>query len=360
MRNLLILTSVLILLMLGAAASSVGVEAVGAPTENYTLPNMPTTEAIGDEIKPAVNCILVGQSSQPESPPPSVTASFSGTSAADNHVVTANENWYLSIDINAPGWLYIYEYYPQGSEITGRWIAYKWQLLQSGVWKIGPFTPEANEPEGQHIYRIWFYGDDLWAAETPGNLVYWTYVRGATGGSSSLPPVPTATNEATFLDRLYKFITNPVVLVIGPSVIAIIVMFILYRLGVYGRKESEPPQMLLLPQTSGEGQGSNRTTIATGVWLVLPNGMEVQVPEEHRVMGRGDLARALGLDELGLISREHFTIMYSDDRFFIEDMKSANGTRLNGIDIRGKGATILNDGDIIELSGVARVKFRVV
>ena len=75
------------------------------------------------------------------------------------------------------------------------------------------------------------------------------------------------------------------------------------------------------------------------------------------VIGRGDLARSLGLDELGLISRRHFEVRYEEKQFYIEDLKSANGTRLNGEDISGKGLVSLNNDDVIEPAGAIRLKF---
>ena len=75
------------------------------------------------------------------------------------------------------------------------------------------------------------------------------------------------------------------------------------------------------------------------------------------MIGRGDLARALSLDDLVLISRRHFEVKLDDEQFYVEDLGSANGTHLNGEDISGKGPVSLNNDDIIELAGAISLKF---
>jgi len=363
MRNPLPLLAVALIFTALATVigSTSGAAAVGAPTENYTIPDTPTSDPTNNEIRPPVNFIVHGPSSQPESKPPNFIADFSGTSALDKYTVTGNENWYLDIDINAPGWLYIYEYYPSGRDFTGLWIAYKWQLQQSGLWRLGPFSPKENEPEGEHIYRIWFYSDGKWAAEEPGgpqdNLVTWTYVKGPPVQQPQPPPATVPVKEITFLDHLYRFITNPVVLLIGPSAVAIIVLLSIYLSRDYARKRSRPDSVPLPAESKPEQTPAAPQPTTARARLALPSGMEIQLAGESRVIGRGDLARALSLDELGLISRQHFHVTYAGEQFYIEDSGSANGTRLNGTDIGGKGQFSLNDGDVIEPAGAIRIKF---
>ena len=91
--------------------------------------------------------------------------------------------------------------------------------------------------------------------------------------------------------------------------------------------------------------------------ILLPNGMEIQFAGNSRIIGRGDLARALDLDELGLISKQHFKVKSGDEQFYIEDLGSVNGTMLNGENIGGKGLVNLNHEDIIEPAGITCLKF---
>jgi hypothetical protein len=333
-----------------------GVGAIGAPTDNSTIPNIPTSDQSQDEIKPPVEYVLQGPSSQSKETPPNFIPRFIGSSEEDKFKVTANESWYLDVDINTPGWLYICEYFPVGDGLQGKWIAYKWQLLQSGLWRLGPFTPADNEPEGQHIYRIWFYSDGQWAAEDPNspqnNLVYWTYSKGQP--AQQIPPQPpiAPVKEATFLDQVHRFIIKPVVLVLGTSLLVVMVMAGLYLSRSYTRRGGSQDTASL----PAEAEPALPSAVVSAK-IALPNGVEIRLAGNSRVIGRGDLARALGLDELGLISRRHFEVKSEEEQFYIEDMGSANGTRLNGADISGKGPVSLNNDDVIEPAGAIRLKF---
>jgi hypothetical protein len=357
--TLLLLSAVLVFsAFIALIGQTTNVGAIGAPTDNTTIPNIPTSDQAQDEIKPPVKYILQGPSSQSQAPPPNFIPGFIGASERDRFKVTANESWYLDVDINAPGWLYIYEYFPPGADSQGRWIAYKWQLPESGLWRLGPFSPRVNEPEGQHIYRFWFYSDGQWAAENPAepqrNLVYWTYSRcqPAMQPAGQIPPQPTPVKEATFPDSLWALIITPLGLVLGTVVLVIAVALGLYMSRKY-QKLGRGRGKALFPTRAVPEEPS----AVASAKIVLPNGIEVRITGISRVIGRGDLARALGLDELGLISRRHFEVKTEDGQFYIEDLGSANGTILNGEDISGKGPVSLNDDDVIEPAGTVRLKF---
>ena len=362
---LLLLASILIF---GAAAMlpvyTADVSAIGAPTDNVTTPAIPTADKTRNELAPAVNHVLLGPSSQPEDPLPSFILDFIGPSEKDKFTVTADENWYLDVDINMPGWLYIYEYFLAGEDSQGRWIAYKWQLPESGIWRLGPFTAGNNEPEGQHVYRIWFYGDNQWAAADPdaprNSLIYWTYSRGqpAEQPAAQIPPqpTPTPTKETTSGENASGFITHPVVLVLGSLLFIIIAAGGLYVYWRYARRRSNQDiEAINEAETQEPSEALSPGTASARI--ALPNGMEIQLDGSSRVLGRSDLARALSLDELGLISRRHFEVKSEDEQFYIEDLGSANGTRLNGEDISGKGPVSLNDDDVIEPAGAIQLKF---
>jgi len=364
MRNaLLLLTFALIFGVLSALMGQTAqVGALGAPTDNTTIPNVPAGDQSQDEIKPPVEYVLLGPTSQSKNTPPNFIAGFAAASEQEEFTVTANENWYLDVDINTPGWIYIYEYFPVGGDFQGQWIAYKWQLLESGLWRLGPFTPTNNEPEGQHIYRIWFYSDGQWATGDPdtpqNNLVYWTYSKGKLAEPAAEPvppPSPIApAEEANFPAKVYKFITQPVVLVLGASLVVIVGLSLLmiyvvrrrsqYRVSSPGEAEPEELSAALSP-------------VITRAKIMLPNGIDIHLAGKGRVIGRGDLARALSLDALGLISRRHFEVKLDGEQFYVEDLGSANGTNLNDKDISGQGPVSLDDDDIIEPAGAIHLKF---
>jgi hypothetical protein len=92
--------------------------------------------------------------------------------------------------------------------------------------------------------------------------------------------------------------------------------------------------------------------------LVTPGNIEIPVAAGTMSIGRGDLARALAAEDLKYISKQHFTIDFSDDRHYIEDINSMNGTKLNGIEIKGKGKQTLKDGDQIAVADVVTLTFK--
>ena len=179
-----LLMSALMLIVTAMAITTftpAAVSAVGTPTENYTIPDLPTNDPSHEEIKPSVNFYLKGPTVQTKTSPAAFITGFTGTLEQNKYTVVGDGQWRLDVDINTPGWLYIYEYYPPNNNPSGRWLAYKWQLKQSGAWDIGPFTARSNEPEGQHVYRLWFYGNGQWATDNTSNLqnslIYWEYLK---------------------------------------------------------------------------------------------------------------------------------------------------------------------------------------
>jgi hypothetical protein len=153
--------------------------AVGAPADNYTVPDIPTDNTTSDEIKPDVQFIVDGPSVQDKNAPPGMIPTFTSVPERDNNLITAGDKWFLDIDINAPGWIFIWEYYPKGSTYERKRIAWKWHLKEIGVWNLGPFKATGDEPEGQHIYRICFYsGGKYTGGDHPWKDVTWTYLPG--------------------------------------------------------------------------------------------------------------------------------------------------------------------------------------
>ena len=451
MKNLLVLAPMLIVTVMAITTfSPVSVSAVGTPTENYTIPDLPTNDPSHEEIKPPVLFYLKGTTSQAKPSPAAFVTSFIGPLEQSSYTVVGDGQWYLDIDINTPGWLYIYEYYPPNNNPSGRWLAYKWQLKQSGVWDIGPFTARSNEPEGQHVYRLWFYGNGQWAATNSDipqtSLIYWAYLKnlpepiiqsfsasshevkpgesvtlswnvqgaqsmeismagpvmGASGTktvvldkttdftliatgldgrqvsservtvyvSEQVTPIPTPSTPITtsppvkamsFWDQIFNFITLISIL----SVIVIIVLGLLLRY-VYLKRWASPEVVSDPPAIQKEeplpkeiSEPATEPSVSTRAKLTLPDGLEIRITNNSQIIGRAEMARALGLDELCLISHKQFQVTCADGKYFIEDTGSANGTRLNGEDIKGKGTVELKDGDIIDAAGAIKLRFSV-
>jgi hypothetical protein len=352
-RRLLLIALALVFSALSFLIGQSNVGALGAPSDNTTVPNSPAGDQSQAEIKPPVEYVLRGPTSQTETTPPNLIAGFVTTSNQKEPTVTGDESWYLDLDINAPGWIYIYEYFPPGQSSQGQWLAYKWQLPASGLWRLGPFVAKDNEPEGQHMYRLWFHSDGEWAAgnpETPqSRLIYWTY-RKVQAAEPSLPPSSAA--PSTEADSL-PWILQP--LVLGTCLLVVIAGLVWLVVYFWRRRGRE--HLSKANETAPIEPSTIESSAPALAKLALPNGLDIRLSGDTKVIGRSHLARVLSLDDLGLVSRRHFGIKLEDEQFYIEDLGSANGTRLNGKDIGGRGPVSLDDGDVIEPAGVVSLKF---
>lgn len=94
--------------------------------------------------------------------------------------------------------------------------------------------------------------------------------------------------------------------------------------------------------------------------LILPNNNEIKIKEfeNEKIFGREDFVGAIPADDLQFIGRKHFRIIKTDDGLYIEDMESANGTKLNGEEIKGSGRKKLNNGDEILVADVLKITFQ--
>ncbi len=343
------------LLTLGAVAALVfttaPVGALGAPSDNTTVPGSPAKEQPQNEIKPPVEYVLLGQTSQSESEPPHLMARVITYSGGYEPIVFGSENWYLDLDINTPGWIYIYEQKP-GTQTPGHWLAYKWQLPESGLWRLGPFTSTDTETEGRRIYWLGFYGNDQWAAVnySTSHTIYFTYSTTKPAEPPATPPP--AEEEPGFAVKLYEFFATP--LVLGVCLVALVIGLALVLIFVWRRRSRL--------SSGGETPAKSSDTVQLAparAKIALPDGTTIRLPGDNRIIGRADLARVLGLDDLTLISRQHFQVKADDEHFYIEDLGSANGTLVNGQDIKGKGPVGLADGDLIKPAGAVSLQFHV-
>ena len=81
------------------------------------------------------------------------------------------------------------------------------------------------------------------------------------------------------------------------------------------------------------------------------------VGEITRTFGRPDFVKYIQESDYKFISRKHFTIFKEDDRFFIQDEGSSNGTKLNGEEIRGIGKKEITDNDKILVADTVELQF---
>ena len=95
--------------------------------------------------------------------------------------------------------------------------------------------------------------------------------------------------------------------------------------------------------------------------IVLPNGQLCSINKEL-ILGRDKFQDIISYDKTIKISSNHIRIWEFKGEYYIEDgyrgRPSTNGTFLNSIAIKGKGAQKLNDGDIISLGNVAEIRLQ--
>lgn len=91
--------------------------------------------------------------------------------------------------------------------------------------------------------------------------------------------------------------------------------------------------------------------------LVLSVNKKIFIGYYERVYGREDFLGILLIDELSFIGKEHFRITHLDDGFYIEDMDTKNGTRVNGKEIKGQGMIKLKNKDSITVARVMNARY---
>ncbi|MCZ7396970.1 MAG: FHA domain-containing protein [Candidatus Methanoperedens sp.] len=91
--------------------------------------------------------------------------------------------------------------------------------------------------------------------------------------------------------------------------------------------------------------------------LILPNNNEIKITEPEKIVGREDFVGAIPADDLQFIGRKHFKIIKMDNGLYIEDLDSANGTKLNGDEIKGAGRIELKDGDEILVADILKLRY---
>jgi hypothetical protein len=97
---------------------------------------------------------------------------------------------------------------------------------------------------------------------------------------------------------------------------------------------------------------------AAAAKLALPGGNDILLAGNTRSFGRHDFEEFMPGSQVSYISRQHINIWSENGQYYIEDRSSTNGTRVNGMDIKGTGRHALADGDVIELAGKLSLNFQ--
>ncbi|MCZ7398880.1 MAG: FHA domain-containing protein [Candidatus Methanoperedens sp.] len=94
--------------------------------------------------------------------------------------------------------------------------------------------------------------------------------------------------------------------------------------------------------------------------LILPNKKEIKITKFEEIFGREDFEGVIPDNKLQFIGRQHFKIIKNDDGRYIEDMDSANGTKLDKREIKGSGQQKLEDDAKIRVADVLDLEYKVV
>ena len=90
--------------------------------------------------------------------------------------------------------------------------------------------------------------------------------------------------------------------------------------------------------------------------LILTNN-NVIIVKDDKILGREDFLGVIPSDKLYFIGRDHFKITMKDCSFFIQDLKTKNGTTVNGEELQGSQKYKLIDGDEIVVAKSLRIKY---
>lgn len=91
--------------------------------------------------------------------------------------------------------------------------------------------------------------------------------------------------------------------------------------------------------------------------LVLPRDRQILIEDYEKKFGREDFIGVLLPDDLLFIGKEHFKITRMDDGFYIEDLDTKNGTKINENEIKGLGKIKLENQDKILVAKTLPIKY---
>jgi len=193
-----IIMPLLIALMVVSAAASIfsPVQAQPSPPVNPDEGWQPPTEG-GELVEPPVGVDTYNQTwpslqmTVPPSPPPGAAGSIVNAYLVTSYGQTLynlyrNDLCYLVVSFNGPGYFYLWEYYPPGSTPYGHWLCYRWYRPYAGVWRIGPFSAEAWDPDGTYVWKMWYNSGFSWSTRT----LSFNYTRGNISPYTGPTPYP--------------------------------------------------------------------------------------------------------------------------------------------------------------------------
>ncbi|BAJ64629.1 MULTISPECIES: FHA domain-containing protein [Anaerolinea] len=105
--------------------------------------------------------------------------------------------------------------------------------------------------------------------------------------------------------------------------------------------------------------------LQTESFLQTEGGKKIPIKSRKTILGRNDPNNGIYVDidisslaeKPSIISREHAKIEQDENNFYLVDLKSKNGTKLNGQWLTPQQKYLLNDGDVIEF-GKSAIKLK--
>lgn len=213
----------------------------------------------------------------------------------------------------------------------------------------------------------------------PGAVSIWITEIGNVNNSGTMqvsPPVTTMyTLTATYIDGTTQSVSitvnveQPPYLLWGIIaflvIVAIIMVALLIRRPANARRAQAADTHAGHMISDEETHSTDTLPVTTPVveafpaTLTTPDGHEILLAGNARSFGRKDFEEFIPQENVSYISRQHINIWYDNDQYYIEDRSSTNGTRINGVDIKGDGRHVLADNDVIELAGKLTITFKI-
>ncbi|MEM2550345.1 MAG: FHA domain-containing protein [candidate division WOR-3 bacterium] len=234
--------------------------------------------------------------------------------------------------------------YPDGRRLGPRF----YPLVGTGEFVIDKWTITGNDPTGTYQIRVRVF--DTITGDMLGDDYLIFFVR-----------------ERSIIESILK----PEIL----TAIAIVAVVAIVGVVLITRKPKEVVTPPIMPTGGPEtvvvkAPGTVVMTRPTGETMTYIAGFRVgerMIPIRSlpQIFGREDFQGFIPEEALTFITRRekggHFEVRYdySRGRFIIEDVRSTNGTLLNGEEIKGKGPQELKDGDIVSPAGTVNLRFTV-
>ncbi len=149
------------------------------------------------------------------------------------------------------------------------------------------------------------------------------------------------------LNGVFGWFQNQTQEIVIALIMAIIAGFLIEY--IY-KKLSPQSKILMTTQTHCDDNGESMAQ------LILPNNNNIIVNGAEKVIGREDFLGVVPSDKLYYIGKDHFKITRKDGCFYIQDLKTKNGTTVNGEDLQSEKYK-LNDGDEILVAKSLHIKY---